>query len=203
MKEFNLSATVRSVVGKKAAKEIRKNDEFPAVLYGGEKVMHLTLTQDSVRKLIYTPDIFVINLDVEGKMIKCIMKDIQFHPVSDRVLHVGFFQVFEDKPVVMEVPVQLVGHSIGVRAGGKLQLDMRKLRVKALYSSIPEKLVIDVTKLGLGRTIQVGSLAFEGLELMNAKNAVVCAVKLTRAAQGAARAAAMAAIEEEDAAEEE
>jgi large subunit ribosomal protein L25 len=113
------------------------------------------------------------------------MREIQFHPVSDQVLHIDFYQVTEDKPVVMEVPVKLEGLAAGVRAGGKLALEMRKLRVKALYTNIPEILTINVESLELGKTIQVRALEFENLELLNASNAVVCAVKLTRAARGA------------------
>jgi large subunit ribosomal protein L25 len=149
-------------------------------------VTDFTVTKDAVRKLIYTPEIFVVDLDIKGnKKVKAILKDIQFHPVSDEILHIDFLEVFEDKPVVMEVPVTLEGHSEGVKAGGKLSLEMRKLKVRALYSEIPEKLVINIDSLGLGKTIQVGALQFPNLELMNAKNAVVCAVKLTRAARGA------------------
>ena len=128
-----------------------------------------------------------MELTVEGSgSYKAILKEIQFHPVTDRIIHIDFLQVTDEKPVVMEVPVVLTGHAEGVKAGGKLSLEMRKLKVKALYSEIPEKLDIDVSDLQLGKTIQVGELNFEGLTLMNAKNAVVCAVKLTRAARGAA-----------------
>ena len=113
------------------------------------------------------------------------MKDIQFHPVTDKILHIDFYQIDESNPIVMEVPVQLEGLAEGVKAGGKLSLQMRKLKVKALYNVIPERLVINVSNLGLGKTIKVGELSYEDLELLNAKDAVVCAVKLTRAARGA------------------
>lgn len=164
---------------------MRSNNEIPAVLYGGEKVTHFSVTTEGVRKLVYTPEIFVVELTIDGKKTKAILKDIQFQPVSDAILHIDFLEVSENKPVVMEVPVVLEGHAEGVKAGGKLTLQMRKLKVKALYNTIPERLVINVDHLGLGKTMQVGSLHFEGLELMNAKNAVVCAVQLTRAARGA------------------
>lgn len=184
MKTFELSAQARPDLGKKAAKSLRGGDLIPAVLYGGDSVQHLTVSQEGVRNLIYSPEIFVVDLNVDGKSVKAILKDIQFHPVTDRILHIDFLQVDEQKPVAVEVPVVLTGHAEGVKAGGKLALEMRKLRVKAVYTEIPEKLFIDVTNLGLGKTIQVGALSFEGLELLNAKNAVVCAVKLTRAARG-------------------
>ena len=115
---------------------------------------------------------------------------MQFQPVSDAVLHIDLLEVNEKKPVVIEVPVKLEGHAAGVKAGGKLSLSMKKLKVKAIYTNIPERVVINVDNLGLGKTLQVGELHFEGLELVNAKNAVVCAVQLTRAARGAAATAA-------------
>ena len=154
-------------------------------MYGGEKVVHFTLTKESVRNLIYTPEIYAVELTIDGNKTMAVVKDIQFQPVSDAILHIDFLEVSENKPVVMEVPVVLEGHAEGVKAGGKLTLQMRKLKVKAIYTAIPEKLFINVDNLGLGKTMQVGSLHFEGLELMNAKNAVVCAVQLTRAARGA------------------
>ncbi len=215
MKTFELQGEARENLGKKAVKELRKQNLIPAVLYGsspvampfegklseGDKLVDLgdnkglivtdfTVSQDAVRKLIYTPEIFLVDLDIKGnKKVKAVLKDIQFQPVTDEILHIDFLEVFDNKPIVVEVPVALEGHAEGVKAGGKLSLEMRKLKVKALYSQIPEKLVINIDSLGLGKTIQVGALQFPGLELMNAKNAVVCAVKLTRAARGAAAAA--------------
>ena len=146
----------------------------------------ISVKEEDVRKLIYTPDIFEIDIELNGEKRKAVMKDLQFQPVKDTVLHIDFLEVGPEKPIVMEVPVQIEGHAEGVKAGGKLQLSMRKLKVKALYDKIPERLVINVDKLGLGKSIAVGDLHYEGLELINAKNAVVCAVQLTRAARGAA-----------------
>ena len=140
--------------------------------------------------MIYTPEIFVVALDLEGKTYNCILKDAQFHPVKDNALHLDFYEVFEDKAIVMEVPVRLNGLAEGVKAGGKLSQELRKIKVKALYKSIPEVLNIDVTSLGLGKTMQVGTLSFEGLEIVTSKQAIVCAVKLTRVARGLAAAAA-------------
>lgn len=185
MKSFQLNGSLRPELGKKASKALRGGANIPAVLYGGESITHFTVTQDAVRNLVYSPEIFVVELNIDGKAVKAVLKDIQFHPVTDVILHMDFLEVNETKPVAVEVPVVLQGHAEGVRAGGKLALEMRKLKVKAVYTEIPEKLFIDVTNLGLGKTIQVGALNFEGLELLNAKNAVVCAVKLTRAARGA------------------
>ena len=210
MKKFQLEGVARTDLGKKAVRDLRKQNLIPAVLNGGEHVdlpfngtlkagekivevgngkglivTDLTVSNEAVRKLIYTPDIFEIELTIGEKKVMAVLKDIQFHPVSDKILHIDFLEVTENKPVVMEVPVQLEGHSEGVRAGGKLSLSMKKLKVKAVYNVIPERLVVNIDNLGLGKTLQVGDLHYDGLELMNAKNAVVCAVNLTRAARGA------------------
>ena len=196
MKSIEIKGSLRTETGKKATRDLRNNDNVPCVLYGVQKdengnpvATHFTVTTDGLRNLVYTPHIYVVDLNIDGKIVNAIMKDIQFHPVTDKILHVDFYQIDETKPIVMEVPVQLEGLAEGVKAGGKLALQIRKLKVKALYNVIPERLIIDVTNLGLGKTIKVGELNYEGLELLNAKEAVVCAVKLTRAARGAQAAA--------------
>lgn len=196
MKSIEVKAALRSELGKKSTRDIRKNNAVPAVLYGDAKdadgktkVTHLVVSNDALRDLVYSPEIFLVNLVVDGTSFKAVMKDLQFHPVTDKILHVDFYLINETKPIVMEVPVSLNGLAEGVKAGGKLQLMLRKLKVKALYNQIPEKLSIDVTSLGLGKTIKVGEVSFENLEIMNAKEAVICTVKLTRAARGAAAAA--------------
>lgn len=199
MKTFQLSAELREDKGKKLAKQLRKQGLVPAVIYGdGQEATMLSIKSTSLRGLLYTPDIHIVELTINGTVKHCIVQDLQFHPVTDNVLHIDFLEVREDKPIVIDVPVQLDGHAAGVRAGGSLQLDIRKLRVKALYEHIPDRLHIDVTKLKLGKTIQVGELSFENLELLNAKNAVVCAVRATRAS----RSAASAAVEDEEETEE-
>ncbi len=221
MKTFNLTAELRTALGKKASKSLRKEGLVPVVLNGGEVVdlpysgtiaegvklialpgkkniegkredskkgiftTDLVVKIADIRKLIYTPDIFVIELNINGTVKKAVLKDIQFHPVTDEILHLDLLEVYENKPVTMEVPVKIEGHAAGVKAGGKLTLSMKKLKVKALYSQIPERVTINVDNLELGQSLQIGALHFEGLELMNAKNAVVCAVQLTRAARGA------------------
>ena len=215
MKVFQLSAQPRTDLGKKAAKALRQQNMIPAVLNGGkiidlpfaatlkagEKIVEigngkglittdLVVTNEAVRKLIYTPEIFAIELEINGEKRMAVLKDLQFHPVKDNILHIDLLEVFPEKPVTIEVPVKLEGHAEGVKAGGKLTLSMKKLKVRAPYTAIPERLIINVDSLGLGKTLQVGELNFEGLELVNAKNAVVCAVQLTRAARGAAAAAA-------------
>ncbi len=185
MKTLALNAVARTNFGKKASKEIRNTGYIPCVMYGGEEILHFQIKDDELRALLYSPDVVVVEISLDGKVYKAILKESQFHPVKDTTLHLDFLQVFENKPIVIDIPVKLNGLANGVKAGGKLSLDMRKLRVKGLYTNVPECLNIDVTNLELGKTIQVGALNFENLEMMNAKNAVVCAVKLTRAARGA------------------
>lgn len=190
MKTFELKGESRNDLGKKATKAFRKEDKIPAVIYGGEKsaekAIHFSVTNSDVRKLIYTPEIFLVDLSIDGTSYKAILKDIQFHPVTDAILHLDFLHVSAGKPITIDVPVVLDGLAEGVKAGGKLSLDLRKLKVRATYDKVPEKLHINVAHLALGKSIQVGELSFEGLELLNAKNAVVCRVQLTRAARGLA-----------------
>ncbi|NLO70969.1 MAG: 50S ribosomal protein L25/general stress protein Ctc [Porphyromonadaceae bacterium] len=189
MKTFKLSGEVRQELGKKATKTLRRAEVVPCVLYGGKENIHFTVTQSDVRKLIYTPDVHIVDLTVGKNQSKAIVKELQFHPVSDKLLHIDFFEVSPDKPVIVEIPVKLTGLAAGVREGGKLNLGMRKLKVKGIYTDLPENIVVDVTKLKLGKSIQVGDLSFDKFELLNTKNAVVAQVKLTRAARGAAAAA--------------
>jgi len=194
MKSIEVKGTARTIAERsseqaRALKAIRKNNGVPCVLYGAGENVHFTVPAEGLRNLVYTPHIYVVDLVIDGKKVNAIMKDIQFHPVKDTILHVDFYQIDEAKPIVMEVPVQMEGLAEGVKAGGKLVLQMRKLKVRALYNVIPERLIINVAHLGLGKTVKVGELQYEGLELLNAKEAVVCAVKLTRAARGAAAAA--------------
>ena len=195
MKEIEVKGTARTAFGKKAARAIRKENAVPCNLYGEAKdengapvALAFTVTNDMLRNLIYTPDIYLVNLDIDGKKHKAVLKELQFHPVKDNVLHVDFYEVNETKPIVMEVPIKLNGLAEGVKAGGRLAASVRKLKVKAAYPQIPERLNIDVTNLALGKTIKVGELHFEGLELVTSKEVVVCQVKMTRGARAAAAA---------------
>ena len=187
MKSFDLKGTARTEVGKKSTNELRKNNGIPCVLYGIEKeAKAFAVTTDAVRKLVYTPDIHFVNLTIDGVECKAVLKDIQFHPVKDTILHMDFLQIVEDKAIVMEVPTVLTGLAAGVKLGGKLQQAIRKIKVKAVYANIPEKLTVDVTELALGKSIKVGDLSFEGLELVTPAQTVVCSVAATRASREAA-----------------
>ncbi len=190
METIKINGTARNEYGKKAARKLRKEGKVPCIVYGNGDNTSFTVGEDELRKLIYTPNVYIVELNIDGQECLSILKDAQFHPLTDKVLHLDFFRVTKDKPVEMEIPVVLDGLAEGVKAGGKLNLNMRKLRVKGLYTDMPDKLHIDVTNLWLGKTIQVGELHFDNLELTNVKDAVVCAVQLTRAARGAQAAAA-------------
>jgi large subunit ribosomal protein L25 len=192
MKTINVKGTVRTETGKKASRDLRKTGAVPCNLYGEAKengkpvAMSFTATQEELRKLVYSPDIYSVNLSIDGKECKAIMKELQFHPVTDRLLHVDFYEITETKPIVMEVPIKLNGLAEGVRAGGKLAASVRKLKIRAPYTAIPEHLDIDVTNLGLGKTIKVADLSFDGLEMVTSPSVVVCQVKMTRSAMSAA-----------------
>ena len=193
MKEITINAQARTEYGKKASRDLRRAGQIPAVFYGVEKgenglpvAKSIKISEKELAKLLYTPNVYIVNLIVDGTPVKAILKDLQCDFVTDRTVHVDFYQITEDKPVVFEIPVKLNGLAEGVRAGGKLALNVRKLAVKALYTQFPDTLDIDVTNLGLGKAMKVGELSYEGLEIITSKEVVVCAVRMTRAARAAA-----------------
>ena len=185
MKTFDLVGTPRSEYGKKANKALRKEELVPCNLYGVGENLTFTVSEADVRKMIYTPDTLVINLTVGDVKKVAVIKELQFHPVSEKLLHIDLLEVNDKKPVTVEIPVQLTGHAAGVKAGGKLSLEMRKLKVNGIYTNIPERVVVDVTELGLGKKIAVGDIQLENLKLMNVKDACVAQVRATRASANA------------------
>lgn len=194
MKTFKLSGELRESTGKKAAKTFRAAGKVPCVLYGKGENVHFTAESKGFKNLIYTPNSYIVELDIDGKQETAIVKDLQFHPVSDEVLHVDFARVNTEDPIVIEIPVKTEGLAKGVKAGGKLQISSRRLKVKGLMESLPDVLNVNVADLGLGKSILVGDLAYENIELVNSPKAVVAQVKLTRAA----RAAEGGVLEDED-----
>ncbi len=193
MQTFDIKGTARVAGGKKAAKQLRREGLVPCVVYGGENNITFTVPAGDFRGLVYTPNVYIVNLSIDGNAMQAVLKDIQFHPISGDILHVDFLQIFDDKPVTVAVPLKIVGHSEGVKAGGKLIIEMRKLNIKGLPADLKDILEVDVTNLNIGQVIKVGDLHFENVELLNAKSAVVAAVKATRAAIAAAAAEATAA----------
>ncbi|MBQ0158588.1 MAG: 50S ribosomal protein L25/general stress protein Ctc [Bacteroidales bacterium] len=199
MKEISINGTMRTDLGKKATKAVRKQGLVPCTIYGEKRgennlpeAQHFQVDEKQINKLVYSPNIYLVNITIDGQLRQGVIKELQFHPVKDNVLHVDFYEVTPEKPIVIGVPIAAQGLAEGVRAGGKLVGMVRKLKVKAVCSAIPEKLVIDVTNLGLGKSIKVCDLQFDGLELVTPKEVVVYSVKMTRAAIGAAAQAAKA-----------
>ena len=197
MKEINVTGQKRTDLGKKASKLARKEGLIPCNIYGEKKdengapvAMSFVCPMSELRKVVYTPHIYVVNLNIDGEEHKAVMKELQFHPVTDALLHVDFYEVNEDKPITIGIPVKLNGLAQGVRDGGRINLSIRKINVTAPYKAIPEHLDIDVTNLQLGKSIKVGELSFEGLTLATPAEVVVCSVKATRASRSAAAAAA-------------
>ena len=195
MKEIEVTGKKRSTIGKKSSKNLRKEGFIPCNLYGeakdengAPKALAFTCPMNELRKIVYTPHIYVINLIIDGESHTAILKELQFHPVTDALLHVDFYEVNDQKPITIGIPVKLTGLAQGIRDGGRMNLSIRKINVTAKYQDIPEHLDIDVTDLKIGKSIKVGDLSFEGLELATSKDVIVCSVKMTRAAMSAAAA---------------
>ena len=200
MKSIDVKGTARNEFGKKGAKALRSQNLIPCNLYGVERdakglpvAKAFSVTFEEVRKLVYSPDIFSVNLTIDGTTVLAVMREIQFHPVKDNILHIDFYQITPEKPIVMAVPVKLNGLAAGVKAGGKLEQILRRVKAKALYTAIPEKVEIDVTPLGIGKSFKVGDLKVEGIEFVSPKNAVICTVMSTRSAANASAEEAPAA----------
>ncbi len=182
MKTVSVSGSQRENVGKKDAKALRRQGMVPCVLYGGEEQVCFTLPELSFKDIIYTPESCIVKLDIEGKSYNVILQDAQFHPVTDKIIHCDFLQVFPDKDIKMDIPINVVGNSPGVIKGGKLITKIRKLRVKGLMDALPAKIDIDISKLDIGDSVKVGELEVEGLEFLDYSNSVVVMVKMIRGA---------------------
>ena len=189
MKEINVNGKKRELTGKKATKQLRKEGYVPCNLYGEDKnsdgkpqALAFAVLSTDLRKVIYTPHVYIVNLNIDGEHHPAIMKEIQFHPTTDQVLHIDFYEINEEKPITIGIPVHLVGLAQGIRDGGRMNLSIRKIEVTAPYQQIPEQLDVDVTDLRIGKSIKVGQLSYEGLEFATSKEVVVCSIKMTRAA---------------------
>ena len=187
MKTFVIEGQVREELGKKAARDLRRQELIPCVMYGplkdengNVKVLHFQVPFSNLRKLVYTPNIYLVDIKIGDTVYNAVMRELQFHPVTDKLLHVDFQQVNEDKPITMNVPIFLEGLAAGVKQGGQLNQAMRSLKCRAIYKLIPENISIDVTKLKLGDSLKVHDLDIEGIKLMDPKDAVVASIKTTR-----------------------
>lgn len=189
MKSVALFGYSRTEVGKVSTKALRAEGKVPCVMYGGQNHIHFTVYEPDFKLLVYTPNTYKVKLDIDGKTYKCILKDISFHPVNDSILHADFLEIEDNKPVEIGVPVKLVGNSVGVRAGGKLVVKTKKLRVKALPMLLPDFIEVNIDTLEIGKSIKVGDLAsIENLTLLDSPNNPVVSVITTRAVMEAAKA---------------
>ena len=181
MKTFDLTGTLRKEVGKKASKQVRKEESFPCVLYGEGAPIHFIANAKEYGHIVYTPSVYLLNITIEGTVHQAVIQAIQFHPVSDMILHMDFLEVVPGKPVSVSIPVHLEGFAAGVQQGGKLKLEMKRVKVRGDAVKIPDKLVFDVTSLTLGQTIKVRDLSYPDFTLLDPKNSVIASVKVIRA----------------------
>ncbi|KFF28094.1 50S ribosomal protein L25/general stress protein Ctc [Chryseobacterium vrystaatense] len=200
MKSITIQGTKRESVGKKSTKALRDAELVPCVVYGGEAPLNFSAEEKAFKGLVYTPEAHTVSIELDGQTIPAVLQDIQFHPITDKILHVDFYQLSDDKPVVMEVPVRLTGRSKGVVAGGVLRQSFRKLKVKAIPANLPDEIVVDVTSLKIGNKLYVGGIKAEGFSFVHPDNAVVVAVKMSR---NAMKGGAAIEDDEDEAAEEE
>ena len=192
MKTYELPGQVRESVGKKDSSKLRSEKKVPCVLYGLNENLHFSCDYDALRKLIYTPNVYLANIDLEGEKHQAIMQDVQFHPVTDEPLHIDFLKVTDKKKVKVEIPVKTVGFAKGIRAGGRLQVEKRSLTVLALPKDLPDAITIDVSSLEIGQSYRVSDIETETLKFVNAKSVPVVRVLVTRASRAAAAATATA-----------
>lgn len=195
MKSITIQGTKRENVGKKSTKALRDAELVPCVVYGGEQPLHFSTEEKSFKNLVYTPEAHTVVIELDGKKIEAVLQDIQFHPITDKILHVDFYQLSANKPVVMSVPVRITGRAKGVVAGGVLRQSFRKLTLKAIPANLPDEIVIDVTPLRIGNKLYVGDIKNDAYTFLHPDNAVIAAVKMSR---NAMKAGAAIVDEEED-----
>ena len=180
MKKVSVSGSPRENVGKKDAKRLRREGLVPCVVYGGKEQIQFAAPEKEFKDVVYTPEACLIELNIGGKKRNAVLQDIQFHPVTEDILHADFLEIFEDKPVKIDIPVKLSGNSPGVIKGGKLQLKLRKVKVKGLPADLPDQIDVSISKLEIGDAFKVGQLESEKLEFLDPASSVIAMVKSTR-----------------------
>ncbi len=206
MKTIEIKGSIRKELGKKSSKQIRKAEGVPCVIYGKESNIHFHAQELAFKNLVYTHEAHLVDLNLDGNVYKTVLQDIQFHPVSDRIIHADFVQIFEDKPVIISVPVTVHGDSVGVIAGGKLSIKKRTVKVKGLPKYLPEYIPVDITELKIHDSVKVGDLKLDNIDFLDMKKAVVVTIATSRVAakaegEGEGEAAEGAAAAETPAAE--
>lgn len=185
MKTFDLNGTLRTELGKKATKKVRKEESIPCILYGSGEPIHFMANAKEFGHIVYTPSVYLLNINIEGTIHQAIIQAIQFHPVSDLILHMDFLRVVEGQPVSVSIPVQLEGFAKGVQQGGKLKMEMKRVKIRGEATKLPDALILDVTELEVGLTIKVRDLKYDDFTILDPKNAVIVSLKTTRAVKGA------------------
>jgi len=180
MKTFEIKGSLRQDLGKKKSKDLRNQGLVPCVMYGGEKNLHFSAHENEFKKLVYTPDVYLVKVVLDGQTFDAVMQEIQFHPVSDAIIHIDFVQVFPDKKVTVNLPVRLTGSSVGIRAGGKLRQRRRNLKVNGLIKDMPDRLEIDLSDLDIGDSMKIGDLSYDNLEVLDPPRAMVVGVVSSR-----------------------
>ena len=183
MKTIEIKGTTRTELGKKSSKAIRKEGNVPCVIYGKEVNIHFYTHENNFKNLVYTPDAHLVKITLEDKEYKAVLKDMQFHPVKDNILHADFIEIFDNKAVVINIPIKVTGDSVGVIAGGKLSIKRRNLKVKGLAKDLPEALNIDITNLKIHEGVKVGDLSYDKIELLDPKKSMVLTIATSRVAQ--------------------
>jgi large subunit ribosomal protein L25 len=182
MKKISISVKKRTEVGKKSTKDLRKNDNVPCVMYGGAEILHFYAHQNEFLDLLYTPNVYIVEIDIEGDKRKAVMQAVQFHPVTDKIQHIDFIEIFDDRPVTINIPIELKGAAIGIKEGGKPRQKRRSLRVKGLPANLPDRLVVDITKVNIGDVVKVGDLSYPNLEILDPERSMVFAIVSSRVA---------------------
>ena len=195
MKSITINGSQRESVGKVATKALRNAGKDPCVLYGGDKPVHFSADEKAFKNLVYTPNVYTAKIELDGQTFDAVLQDIQFHPVSDKILHIDFYQLFEDKEITMNIPVRLVGTSKGVMVGGALRHNLRKLRVRAIPANLPDFIEADITELQIGNKLYVTELRNDNYTLLHPDNTVVAQVRMSRNAMANAAASEEAEAE--------
>ena len=187
MKTFELTGTKREDLGTKFAKIVRKEGKVPCIVYGNGKQINFTVDQKAINGAVFTPNVYIVNLNIDGEVIKTFIKDLQFHPVTDEVMHADFYAFADDQEIAVKLPFEFVGSSVGVKAGGKMKIAARKAKVKGIYTNLPETVKVDISDLDLEQSISVKDIKVENCKLVDPQDALICRVVPTRASKAVAK----------------
>jgi large subunit ribosomal protein L25 len=184
MKTIAINAERRSEVGKKSTRDLRKIDHVPCVMYGGAEVIHFHAHENDFRNIVYTPNAYIVEVSLDGQKHKAVLQELQFHPVTDKLIHMDFVEVFDNKPVTLDIPIKLTGAAIGLKDGGKPRQRRRVLKVRGLLENLPDLLEIDITDVAIGDVIKIGDLSYPNLEILDPARSMIYAIVSSRISKG-------------------